>query len=90
MARLGPTLQSLGDFLNARLSKRIAYWVFVSIVVIEGVILVPSVMRRERELLNYLRSLSTAQALGRLDEATLANLNDDMLIDYLQNIQTDG
>ncbi|MBW4485628.1 MAG: PAS domain S-box protein [Tildeniella torsiva UHER 1998/13D] len=88
MARLSPTLQSLGDFLTARLSKRIAYWVFVSIVVIEGVILVPSVMRRERELLNYLRSLSTAQALGRLDEATLATLKDDMLIDYLQGIQT--
>ncbi|MBD1916496.1 MULTISPECIES: ATP-binding protein [Cyanophyceae] len=88
MARPRPTLQSLGDFLTARLSKRIAYWVFVSIVVIEGVILVPSVMRRERELLNYMRSLSTAQALGRLDEATLATLNDDKLIDYLQAIQT--
>lgn len=88
MARLRPTLQSLGDFLKARLSKRIAYWVFVSIVVIEVVILVPSVMRRERELLNHLRSLSTAQALGRLDEATLASLRDDMLIDYLQSIQT--
>jgi PAS domain S-box-containing protein len=88
MARLRPTPQSLGDFLTARLSKRIAYWVFVSIVVIEGVILVPSVMRRERELLNYLRSLSTAQAFGRLDEATLATLKDDMLIDYLQDIQT--
>lgn len=88
MARLSPTLQSLGDFLTTRLSKRIAYWVFVSIVVIEGIILVPSVMRRERELLNYLRSLSTAQALGRLDESTLAALKDDMLIDYLQGIQT--
>ncbi len=88
MARLRPTLQSLGDFLTARLSKRIAYWVFVSIVVIEGVILVPSVMRRERELLNYLRALSTAQAFGRLDEATLATLEDRMLIDYLQAIQT--
>ncbi len=81
-------LQSLGVFLTARLSKRIAYWVFVSIVAIEGVILVPSVMRRERELLNYLRSLSTAQAIGRLDEATLVTLEDDRLIGYLQGIQT--
>lgn len=78
----------MGEFLNARLSKRIAYWVFLSIVVIEAVILVPSVIRRERELLNYLRSLSTAQALGLLDAATLANLKDDMLIDYLQGLQT--
>ncbi|MGB3138413.1 MAG: PAS domain S-box protein, partial [Nodosilinea sp.] len=78
----------MGEFLAARLSKRIAYWVFLSIVVIEAVILVPSVMRRERELLNYLRSLSTAQALGLLDATTLANLKDEMLIDYLQGLQT--
>jgi hypothetical protein len=30
------------------------FWVFLSIVVIEAIILVPSVMRRERELLEYL------------------------------------
>ena len=88
MAGVNPTLQSIGEFLNARLSKRIASWVFLSIVLIEAVILVPSVMRRERELLNYLRSLSTAQTLGRLDAAMLTNLQDDMLIDYLEGIQT--
>ncbi|MEM6838290.1 MAG: hypothetical protein AAF609_15705 [Cyanobacteria bacterium P01_C01_bin.120] len=42
------------------------FWVFLSIVVIEAIILVPSVRRRERELLNYLRSLSAAQAEGLL------------------------
>lgn len=88
MARVSPKLQSAGEFLNARLSKRIAYWVFLSIVLIEAVILVPSVLRRESELLNYLRSLSTAQALGRLDTDTLATLKDEMLVDYLQGIQT--
>ena len=88
MIWLGPKLQSMGEFLSARLSKRIAYWVFLSIVVIEAVILVPSVMRRERELLTYLRSLSTAQALGRLDAATLAELEDEMLVAYLQGLQT--
>ncbi len=88
MARVNPKLQSMGDFLTARLSKRIAYWVFLSIVVIEAVILVPSVMRRERELLTYLRSLSTAQALGRLDTTMLADLQDDRLVEHLQGIQT--
>lgn len=88
MARVGPKLLLIGEFLNARLSQRIAYWVFLSIVVIEAVILVPSVLRRERELLGYLRSLSTAQALGRLDAAALAGLEDEMLVDYLQGLQT--
>lgn len=78
----------MGNFLTARLSKQIAYWIFLSIVVIEALILVPSVMRRERELLNYLRSLSTAQALGRLDAAPLANRQAKGLIDDLQKLQT--
>ncbi|MBE9135860.1 PAS domain S-box protein [Nodosilinea sp. LEGE 07088] len=78
----------MGEFLSARLSKRIAYWVFLSIVMIEAVILVPSVLRREQELLSYLRSISTAQALGRLDAATLGNLQDEGLVEYLQGIQT--
>jgi PAS domain S-box-containing protein len=51
---------------KARLSRRIALWVFLSIVVIEAIILVPSVLRRERELLTYLRALSTARATGLL------------------------
>ncbi|WP_225885437.1 sensor histidine kinase [Leptolyngbya sp. KIOST-1] len=88
MAGQSPTLQSIGEFLTARLSKRIAYWVFLSIVVIEAVILVPSVMRREWELLNSLRSLSTAQVAGRLNAATLASLEDEMLIDHLQGLET--
>jgi PAS domain S-box-containing protein len=88
MARMSPKLQSIGEFLNARLSKRIAYWVFLSIVMIEAVILVPSVLRREQELLGYLRSISTAQALGRLDGATMGNLQDEGLVGYLQGIQT--
>ncbi|MEO1067793.1 MAG: ATP-binding protein [Cyanobacteria bacterium J06638_6] len=85
---MSPKLQSIGEFLNARLSKRIAYWVFLSIVMIEAVILVPSVLRREQELLGYLRAISTAQALGRLDGATMGNLQDEGLVDYLQGIQT--
>lgn len=59
---------------KARLSRRVVFWVFLSIVVIEAIILVPSVMRRERELLDYLRSLSTSQAEGVLN--TPENLND--------------
>jgi PAS domain S-box-containing protein len=53
-------------FLQARLSRQIAYWVFLSIVVIEIIILVPSVLRRERELLRYLEEVSTAHLQGLL------------------------
>ncbi len=59
MARVSQKLRSMGECLTARLSKRIAYWVFLSIVAIEAMILMPSVMGREQEWLTYLRSLST-------------------------------
>lgn len=69
---------------KARLSRRIVFWVFLSIVVIEAIILVPSVMRRERELLEYLRSLSTAQAEGILSTQALGMANDARVMESLE------
>lgn len=70
---------------KARLSRRIVFWVFLSIVVIEAIILVPSVMRRERELLNYLRALSAAQAEGVLGtQIDLQTASDDAVLDSLE------
>ncbi|MGF1457959.1 MAG: PAS domain S-box protein [Leptolyngbyaceae cyanobacterium] len=72
---------------RARLSRRIVFWVFLSIVVIEAIILVPSVMRRERELLDYLRSLSTAQAEGVLStEKSMSAANDQAVLQSLQTL----
>lgn len=56
-------------FWRSRLSQRIVLSVFVSIVVIEAVILIPSVYRRERELLNQLSALSSATLGGAMGEA---------------------
>ncbi|MEM6839830.1 MAG: PAS domain S-box protein [Cyanobacteria bacterium P01_C01_bin.120] len=72
---------------RARLSRRIVFWVFLSIVVIEAIILVPSVMRRERELLNYLRSLSAAQAEGLLGaENDIADADDAEVLARLETL----
>jgi PAS domain S-box-containing protein len=90
MATAQHRFRGITAFLNARLSKRIVFWVFLSIVVIEVIILVPSVLRRERELLDYLRALSTAQATGSLDATTLSTLNRDNLLDYLQRLETNA
>lgn len=38
--------------LNARLSKRISLWIFASIILIEFIILIPSIYRRKQELLS--------------------------------------
>ncbi|MBE7382833.1 MAG: PAS domain S-box protein [Leptolyngbya sp. SIO1E4] len=73
---------------KARLSRRIVFWVFLSIVVIEAIILVPSVIRRERELLEYLRSLSAAQAEGVLStKQDLDETDDATILGYLETLQ---
>jgi PAS domain S-box-containing protein len=88
MTELRDRLQSAISFLNAKLSQRIVYWVFLSIIVIEVLILVPSVLRRERELLGYLRSLSTAQTLGLLEGRDLDLLAGEDLVQQLAAIET--
>jgi adenylate cyclase len=51
-------LQSSVGLLRSRLSRRIVGWVFLSLVVIEGIIFVPSYHRRRREKLRDLEELS--------------------------------
>ena len=53
-------LKSLVNPLKARLSRKIAFWVFLSLVVIEAIILVPSYQRREQELLDDLERVGLA------------------------------
>lgn len=84
---MGQRQPLLSSFLKARLSRRIVTWIFLSIITIEAIILVPSVYRRERELLSHLRSLSAAQASGILEAQDLSQLSDQELLIYLQKIQ---
>lgn len=73
---------------QARLSRRIVFWIFLSIVVIEAIILVPSVMRRERELLEYLRSLSAAKAEGVFStKQDLSETEDDVMLSYVSALR---
>jgi len=73
--------QWMRHLFQARLSRRIVLWVFLSIVLIEAVILLPSIYRRQQELLAYLKNLASARVEGGLvgavpasDEAVLARL----------------
>lgn len=47
--------------LRSKLSRRIAFYVFVSVVVIEAIILIPSYMKRERDLIEQMRRESAAR-----------------------------
>ncbi len=48
---------------KTRLSRRIVFWVFISVIVIETIILIPSYKRREMELLSHLKDVSTGKVL---------------------------
>jgi PAS domain S-box-containing protein len=76
------------DVWQSRLSRRIALWIFLSIVIIEAIILIPSVLRRERELLTYIKALSTAQATGALSSQDLEQVPSEVLLARLSTIQT--
>jgi len=54
-------LPELVRLLRARLSRRIAFWIAASIVAIEAIILIPSVYRRQQELLAQYRRLSSGK-----------------------------
>lgn len=47
--------------LNARLSRKIAIWVFLSLLIIEIAILIPSVYRYQQELLRQLPTMSASK-----------------------------
>lgn len=58
--------QAMRPLFQAGLSRRIVLWVFASILLIEAVILLPSIYRRQQELLTHLRDLSRERVEGGL------------------------
>jgi PAS domain S-box-containing protein len=74
---------------TARLSRRIVFWVFVSIVAIEAIILIPSVYRREQELLRHLKDLSMARANELIEKITTAEPTDAELLSEIQQLMAD-
>ena len=70
---------------KSRLSRRIVFWVFMGIVVIEGIILVPSVQRREQELLSQLKEISSGKVAWIL--ITYPQISAQDLITQLQELQ---
>lgn len=53
-----PQLPKFRTLLISRLSRRVAFWIFASIVLIEAAILIPSYYRRQHELLTHTETLA--------------------------------
>ena len=71
-----------------RLSRRIAFWVFISVIVIETIIFIPSFQKRKKELLAQIREISTAKITMMMDLARDMEYRDTLLV-HLKKLQMD-
>ncbi len=84
-APLKTFVKTISTRWNSRLSRRIAFWVFAGIVTIESIILVPSLYRREQEILAQLREITLGKVTWIL--ITYPNISDKELLTQLQKLQ---
>ena len=70
---------------KSRLSWRIVSYVFISVIVIETIILIPSYLKREKELLDQLRMVASAQ-IELMMSLTEKGLPAATLLDQLKNL----
>ncbi len=80
------SFKDLFRFPASRLSRRIAFWVFVSVIVIETLIFIPSYKNREKELLAQLEAISTAR-IALLMESAKPDSSERELFQYIKKLQ---
>ena len=84
-------LQLLTTGFKSRLSRKIGFWVFSSILTIEFVLLIPSVIRREKEFISQISEVSAGK-ISVIMQLTKPNATErDILarVDKLQNQPVD-
>ena len=75
---------SISERLKSKLSRRVVLCVFTSIIVIEGIILIPSVRRREQELLSQIKQMSYEKVAWIL--MTYPNPSGKELVNHLSEL----
>jgi serine phosphatase RsbU (regulator of sigma subunit) len=75
---------------TARLSRRIAFWIFICVIAIETIIFFPSLRNRERELLDQIKAISSTKITvlmqtlpPQLDETAFLETAQRVLLDNL-------
>ena len=77
----------VGRLFTSSLSLRIVLWVFFSVIVIEAIILIPSLMNRENELLSQLKEI-TAVELSLILRLTDSSTTVEKLVDKIKMLQS--
>ncbi|MFB2923477.1 adenylate/guanylate cyclase domain-containing protein [Aerosakkonema funiforme] len=78
-------LSALLNSFKARLSQRIIFWVFISIVLIEVIILIPSYYMRESELLWQIEDVSSA-IVTSISRLTAQEVDNNKLLEEIKKI----
>jgi serine phosphatase RsbU (regulator of sigma subunit) len=82
------SLKEIFRFPASRLSRRIAFWVFISVIVIETLIFIPSYKNREKELLSQLKEISAAR-VALMMKITKPDASDSELFQHIKALQDD-
>ena len=82
------SLKELFRFPASRLSRRIALWIFFSVILIETLIFIPSYKNREKELLSQLKDVSAAR-VAMLMDIVKPEASDDELFQHIIKLQND-
>jgi serine phosphatase RsbU (regulator of sigma subunit) len=83
-----PFLKGLFSLPTVRLSRRIVFWVFLSVVVIEAIVLIPSYHRKKQELLSQLRKVSSAK-IAVMMQMTGPEVSARELLNQVRRLQLD-
>ncbi|MFW6296213.1 MAG: adenylate/guanylate cyclase domain-containing protein [Halothece sp.] len=76
---------SLLSFFQARLSRRITFWVFLSIIAIEIIILIPSYWQREQELLEQQKEVSRT-VVNSVINWQQKGVSEEIILSKLENL----
>jgi serine phosphatase RsbU (regulator of sigma subunit) len=71
---------------RGHLSRRIVFWVFVSVIVIETIILIPSFIKREKELVSHLKEVSMAR-IQMILEFVPTKISEQKLFEQITRMQ---
>ncbi len=82
------SFKELFRFPASRLSRRIAFWVFISVIVIETLIFIPSYKNYEIELLSQLKEISAAR-VALIMKIAKPDASDSELFHHVKALQDD-
>jgi serine phosphatase RsbU (regulator of sigma subunit) len=65
-------------FAISRLTRRIVFWVFISVILIEALIFIPSYKQKEQELLEHMKDISAARVTFAMQIVAPKASNDEL------------